>query len=51
MKRDTFECPPQCTKPPQWPFGHVAVGVVRGRGRADAGSVEAWAIRNKEVGG
>jgi hypothetical protein len=33
MKGDTFECPPPCIKPPQWPFGHVEVARGRGEGR------------------
>ena len=30
MKEGTSECPLSCIKPPQWPFGHVVVGVACG---------------------
>ena len=32
MKEGTSECPLSCIKPPQWPFGHVVVGVACGGG-------------------
>jgi hypothetical protein len=56
MKGDTFECPPPCTKPPQWPFGHVEVVCGGGRADADTGCMQAWTIepwrgrRNTEIG-
>jgi hypothetical protein len=52
---DTFECPPPCMKPSQWPFGHVAVKVACGGGRADARGMEArtghWAMGREEEQG
>jgi hypothetical protein len=30
MMEGTSECPLSCIKPPQWPFGHVVVGVACG---------------------
>ena len=32
VKGETFECPPPCIKPSQWPLDHVAVEVMCGVG-------------------